>query len=146
LNVGFREELSETKVYPCVTLCPMQGFKDTSFSYTMDRYLTNTFRAEEIFASETLNQLYNTTAYFFKEIYSLKYGRCYTVCVLCYECELRQIFLEISTANNMIAFVHQRGEEFWIVGKKWGQFYQKKCNFFQVLHVLLVGPNFLKYS
>jgi len=67
---------------PCVTFCPLPGFRDL-YDVTVDNetYLNDTFGMEDIFKQEMLARLNDTKKWISKELFTTIMGRCFMTCL-----------------------------------------------------------------
>ena len=72
-------EERQNLIWPSLTFCVTQGYKNPGFHYKEPDFLANTFSKEDIFAQKTLEKLENTSRYRVIEVRSHTHGRCYSV-------------------------------------------------------------------
>ncbi len=70
------------KTLPCITLCPLPGFRDL-YNVTVDieSYLNDTYGKEDIFVPEMLKRLNDTKKWMSIEIFTTLMGRCSMTCL-----------------------------------------------------------------
>ena len=120
------EDNVEPKI-PCLSFCAWQAFTKRGFFYTEKDFLDNTFRPENIFSADTMNQLKNESYCSFEEVYSGFNGRCFTVCVKKFDSLQFWIRFGLKRDLDLQVFVHRKGEELWIA---WTSFPTEDTNYF----------------
>ncbi len=70
----------ETKLLPCITVCPWQAFKKQGFFYNHTLLMQESFEMNEIFVDVNNYSVLNSTKHCIEEIQSVYFGRCYMVC------------------------------------------------------------------
>ena len=109
-TTGIKRRPGESKPLPCITFCPLQGFKTKGFFYTNQSYLENSFSPEELFHLDSLQIFQNKSKFVFKEVRTILNGRCYTLCS-----SFTDIGILVTTNFNFIIFIHNDGDEFWVI-------------------------------
>jgi hypothetical protein len=71
---------------------------------------------EDVFDNKTLNLITKPTDYYFGEIITPFFGRCYTVCKLQNVSDENYETLTLSSNWNYKAFLHNQNEEIWLAG------------------------------
>jgi len=86
-SVGVRMLAIETekKIPPCVTVCPLEGFKTRGFFYKEKEFLMQTYEIDDILLKGEkydflMQSIYNNTYHSIQEVQSVFLGRCYTIC------------------------------------------------------------------
>jgi hypothetical protein len=66
---------------PCITLCPLPGFKNNYDVFTdIESYVNDTYGMEDIFDSEMLENINDSKKWISKEIFTTVMGRCSMTC------------------------------------------------------------------
>ena len=74
---------------PCITFCPLPGFKDQYNVFTdTESYVNDTYGMEDIFEPEILEQIHDSNIWFSKEIFTTIMGQC---SMTCYKKEVKAI-------------------------------------------------------
>ncbi len=55
---------------PIITICPVHAYKTNSFKSSLEGYLNNTYRLEEIFSNSTIQELNNETRFKVEAVHS----------------------------------------------------------------------------
>jgi hypothetical protein len=82
-SIAIRTEENEiqSKTLPCLTFCPMSGYKNLAEYHTdIKSYLEDTFGKEDIFLNRTLQQFENGSEWLVKELNTISLGRCTMAC------------------------------------------------------------------
>ena len=72
-----------------INLTPNSGFKRQGFYYSKADLKNNTFELEDIFDSQSLQHLQNSSLFVVTEVWTLMFGRCYMIEQLAIEIELK---------------------------------------------------------
>ncbi len=112
-----RNHPNKTKAFPCITLCPLSGFRKREFHFTSKTYKQNTFELADIFDNETCTEVQsNKSAYSFKELRTYYFGRCYTICSLVEMEARRRIMFNLKPNLILKLYFHNLHDEFWLIG------------------------------
>ena len=79
---GSKLRTETSDLFPCITFCPLPGFKSKGFFFTNRSYFDNTHDMKDLFADNTLKEFENTSVYHVKEMKTHYSGRCFTVCIV----------------------------------------------------------------
>ena len=80
-TIAVRYRRKESDLLPCFTVHSFSAFKSKGFYYTEEDIKKNSLKAEDIFDSETLQNITkNSSLYKLTEFYSIYYGTCFTIC------------------------------------------------------------------
>jgi hypothetical protein len=110
-----RSHASKVKKLPCITVCAVAGFRKRGFYYLNQDYVDNTFEIQDFFSSSTLQALNNASMYSVKDVRSMYFGRCYKICHVDGMLTSGYKKWELKTDFNFKFFVHNDGDEFWLV-------------------------------
>ena len=115
-GIRVRNSREGKKLLPCLTICPVQGFKVKGFFHGETAMLENSFSWEDVFAEKTIHKVRNNTLYSTTRPCSQFLGCCFTLCnLILYEAKLGPILL-FKTNVDLKVFVHNKGIEFWFSG------------------------------
>ena len=102
MGVRFEDQKEETKFLPCLTFCPLNGFKSRKLNYKNASFTEETFSQEEIFSDVNLTYFHNRSLFCIEEIKGVFIGRCYMVCYLRKRPEVDAIYIPLRKQNDLI--------------------------------------------
>ena len=102
MGVRFEDQKEEHKFLPCLTFCPLNGFKSRQFNYENETFTKETFSEEEIFSDVNLTSFRNRSLFYIEEIKGVFIGRCYMVCYLREGAEVDAINIPLRKQNDLI--------------------------------------------
>ena len=102
MGVRFEDQKEEHKFLPCLTFCPLNGFKSRQFNYENETFTKETFSEEEIFSDVNLTSFRNRSLFYIEEIKGVFIGRCYMVCYLRQRPEVDAINIPLRKQNDLI--------------------------------------------
>ena len=100
IGVIIKESHSQTKILPCVTICPWRPFKSLGFHFNADNFSRSTFEKKEIFFNSSKYNAINTIFYTLEEIRSIFFGRCYKIDFLKPQRRMEAIYIPLKNAND----------------------------------------------
>jgi hypothetical protein len=103
------------KQLPCLTVCPMAGFKQPGFFFDENSFTENCFKLEEIFCPETISHVQNKSIFLIKKTMTLE-GCCYTLCSLKKWRKMFGPYLNLKPGIDVKIYIHVYGNEFWLNG------------------------------
>lgn len=114
---------------PSITICPWPAFKEQGFHFTNEKYENMTFKKEDLFNISVMNQPNRDIKHIdIHETRSPALGRCFTVKVT-KRLSLNEPFgLLLKRSWDVIVFVHNDGEEFWLSWYPYGSFNNFQLN------------------
>jgi hypothetical protein len=82
-TIGVRYRGKESELLPCFTVQSYSAFKSNGFYYTEEDIKKNSLKAEDIFDSQTLQNITkNSSLYKLTVFYNIYFGTCFTICYL----------------------------------------------------------------
>ena len=120
-NTGSRIRFwkNKNKTLPCMTICPMPGFKKKGFFYSEKLLKENSFSLEEIFSPNTSSLFKNSSTFSIKYTTSQQLGQCITVCYMIpFPPKLSPLIFGINQNLDLKVFIHQKNTDFWMTGFK----------------------------
>jgi len=102
------------KLLPCMTFCPVSGYKTRGVYRTLNSYLENTYNLNDIFEAESLRTIKNDSLYYWRDVKTIFQGRCFTVCDLVKRGAKKEVIINLSFKQDIKLFIHSKGEEFWL--------------------------------
>jgi len=67
-GLSVKSPTKNTKLFPCVTICTIDGFKRGGVFYSSKEYEEKTYDLVDIFGEETLLHINNASLYYTKEV------------------------------------------------------------------------------
>ena len=80
IGVRFQDDQLSEKMLPCLTVCPINAFKNQGFHFTIEEYYNQTYSMQEIFYENEKFNLSANSNYAIEEVNGIYTGRCYMVC------------------------------------------------------------------
>ena len=105
-----------TKKLPCITFCPVQGFKSKGHNFDLDSYVKSTFSLEDIFDEDTVEMLRNQSLFEVSETFTVLMGRCHTLCSKTEWQKKSGPKFMFNTTMNFVTYVHVVDESLWLNG------------------------------
>ena len=112
--IRYQKQPGDWKLLPCMTLCPVSGYKTKGVYASPKSFLENTCNLNDIFEAESKRKIKNESLYFCREVKTIFQGRCFTVCDLVERAPKQEVIINLSFKQDLKLFVHRRGEEFWL--------------------------------
>ncbi len=100
-------------MFPCFTIRYLSPYKKRGFYFDLAQFQENTYDLNDIFQNETIIKLKNSSLFNMKEIHSIFYGKCYSLCPLTLLALNEVISLSIKNKRNVEIVTYLKGEEFW---------------------------------
>ena len=70
------------KLLPCITVCPVPGFKKKGFYFDEGSFDENAFNLSDIFVDRAVAKLNNVSEFRLVNIRTMFHGNCFTICSL----------------------------------------------------------------
>ncbi len=118
--LGAKILYKKCKFKTLMKLTPELHFKwnwSLGYYYTKEAIKKNSFSAEEVFETEFLSTLKNSTLYWMKEYNSLYFGTCFTICYLEKVHARKSAAIPLKRNLTLVLYFHTKGEEVWYTTK-----------------------------
>jgi hypothetical protein len=102
------------KVLPCFSFIPIVTFKSSGFHFTEEAYQANSFELEDIFTTQSVNDLRNKSAYDIFETKTVHHGKVFSICCKLQVSTFEGILLSVKQYEwELYIFFHQREDAIW---------------------------------
>ena len=100
---------------PCISFCPIDGFKSDGFYFYDDETFINaTYSMDEIFEDQTIEMFRNKSMFRTVETNTLLMGRCFTICYMGTLARRKSVQLTLKANLDLKVFIHLPEEEMWL--------------------------------